>query len=437
LRKTRFAVVGALGIAAALTLSACSGGGSSSNSASIGSTNGKGKTLTVWVMTGDLSNTTLAAINKQFTKETGAKVKVETQQWTNITTKLTTALAGSNPPDVIDIGNTQVPTFAATGGLMDLTKYKSQLEQGQTWLGGLVDPATVDGSLYAVPSFAGTRAVIYNKKTWAAAGVTTAPTSYSQLTADLNKVKAANPSPDFSTFYMPGQYWYAGLQFVWDAGGQIATGSGTDWKAGFSSSGALKGLNEFKTFQNNYSSVASQTLDTDTPSQDTIFANGQTSAILGNSWEIGVIQQDNKAITNGDLGTFPMPGTSGKNQPVLLAGSDWGIAQKSKNQSLALDYTKIAASPSIQKSYVFGKDGWIPNSTQTVKAAQSSGLTDLQKGFFEASLISKSTPAAANWATIEGDNSITQFFQSVTTGSSSPSAAASTFDAHVESVLNK
>lgn len=435
MRKSRFAVVGALGIVAALTLSACSSGGSN-GSTSIGGTNGKGKTLTVWVMTGDLSTTTMNAINKEFTKETGAKVKVETQQWANITTKLTTALAGSNPPDVIDIGNTQVPTFAATGGLMDLTKYKSQLEQGQTWLGGLLDPAMVDGSLYAVPSFAGTRAVIYNKKIWSAAGITQAPTTYAELTADLNKVKAANTASDFSAFYLPGQYWYAGLQFVWDAGGSIATGSGTNWKAGLSSTAAQKGLAAFKTFQNTYSTVASRTLNTTTPNQDTVFANGQTSAILANSWEIGVIQQDNKSLTDADLGTFAMPGASGKNQPVLLAGSDWGIAQKSSNKSLALEYTKIAASPSIQKKYVFGKDGWIPNSTQTVKAAQASGLPDLQKGFFTASLISKSTPAAANWATIEGDNSITQFFQDIATGQPIP-ATAQGFDSHIESVLNK
>jgi hypothetical protein len=89
--------------------------------------------------------------------------------------KLTTALAGNSAPDVIDVGNTQVASYAATGGLADLTAYRTQLEQGQKWLGGLVDPATVDGKLYAVPSFAGDRAVVYNKKVWADAGVTEVP----------------------------------------------------------------------------------------------------------------------------------------------------------------------------------------------------------------------------------------------------------------------
>ena len=139
---------------------------------------------------------------------------------------------------------------------------------------------------------------------------------------------------------------------------------------------------------------------------------------------------------NADLGSFPFPGLSGKNQPVLLAGSDWGIATKSTNKNLALVWAKIAASPKIQNTYVFGKEGWIPNSTQGIAAAQKAGLPVLQKGFFEAALSSKSTPAAANWSTIEGDNSITQFFSSIASGSSSVSDAAKSFDSHVESTLN-
>jgi N,N'-diacetylchitobiose transport system substrate-binding protein len=429
-------VVGALGIATALALSACAAGGAGSTGPTIGTTSGKGKTITVWAMNGDLTNNTLDAINTQFTKETGAKVKVQLQQWANITTKVTTALATSTPPDVVDLGNTQVPGYAANGGLLDLTAYKSQLEQGQTWLGGLVDPATINGKLYAVPSFAGTRAVIYNKKMWADAGITSAPTTYSELTADLDKVKAANTASDFSPFYLPGQYWYNGVQWVWDAGGNIATQNGKTWTAGFSSAAAQKGLNNFKTFQNKYSTVASRTLNTITPDQDQLFADGKAGAVLGNGWEIGTIQKDNPALVNADLGSFPFPGISGKNQPVLLAGSDWGIATKSTNKNLALVWAKIAASPKIQNTYVFGKEGWIPNSTQGIAAAQKSGLPVLQKGFFAAALSSKSTPAAANWSTIEGDNSITQFFSSIASGSSSVSDAAKSFDSHVESTLN-
>ncbi|WP_223691718.1 sugar ABC transporter substrate-binding protein [Leifsonia poae] len=439
MRKSRITVVGAIGIAAALALSACSGGGSGSSGSSdgtIGKVDGKGKTITVWVMTGDLTPKTLDAINTEFTKETGAKVKVETQQWTNIATKITTALATSTPPDVLDIGNTQVATFASSGGLLDLTKYKSDLEQGQTWLGGLVEPATVNGKLYGVPSFGAARAVVYNKDIWSKAGITAAPTTYDQLKADLDKVKAAGTASDFSSFYLPGQYWYAGLQWMWDAGGDIATLSDGKWKAGFSSSDSQKGLTEYKAFQNAYSSTASQSLNTDKPDQDQLFADGKAGAILANNWELAAITKDNPSLTNDKLGSFPLPGASGKNQPALLAGSDWGIAQKSKNQDLALVWSKIAASPKIQNDYVFGNDKWIPNSVEGSKSAVSSGkLDDNQTAFFTAAQNSKATPASGNWAQLE-DPGMKQFFQSIATGSKSVADATKAWDDTVNSTLN-
>jgi len=443
MRTSRIVAVGAAGIAAALALSACSSGGSgntggddsSANAGTIGKVDGSGRTLTVWSMTGDLSDDTIAAINKEFESETGATVKVETQQWTDIATKITTALATDTPPDVIDIGNTQVSTFAASGGLADLTAYKDAFAQGQTWLGGLADPAMVDGKLYAVPSFGAARGVIYNKTIWEKAGVTEAPTTYDELKADLDKVKAANPSTDFSSFYLPGQNWYAGMQWVWDAGGDIATLENGKWVAGFSSSEAQSGLTAWQQFQNAYSSKASQTLNTDKPDQDQVFADGKAGAIVANYWSIAHIQTLNKKLTDDDFGTFAMPGVSGKTQPVMLAGSDWGIAAKSKNQDLARVWVKIAASPDIQKTNVV-KDGWIPNSTEGAQTA-ADAASDLAKPFFEAAVNdSKATPASGSWAQLE-DPGMKQFFQSMASGAKSVSDAAKSWDDTVNSTLNQ
>ncbi len=73
--------------------SAGSNGASDGGTKSIGTPDGKGKTITVWIMNGDLSPKILDVAEKQFTKDTGAKVKLQLQQWDGITTKLTTALA--------------------------------------------------------------------------------------------------------------------------------------------------------------------------------------------------------------------------------------------------------------------------------------------------------------------------------------------------------
>ena len=434
----KLATFGAIGIVSALALSACSGSAGAGNAGApsdgkVPEVDGSGETLTVWVMDGDYTPDTLEEINKRFTEETGAEVNLQKQTWDGITTKVTTALATDTPPDVIDMGNTQIASYAANGGLLDLTAYKDDLAQGQTWLDGLVDPATIDGSLYGVPGFAGARAVIYNKKMWAEAGVTEVPTTYDELTAALDKVAAANAqTPDFSPFYLPGQYFYAGMQFVWDAGGDIASEKDGEWTSGFGSDEALEGLEAFKEFQNTYSTAASATLDTFEPNQGQIFADGKTSAILNTN--TGAILKINPDL-EPDLGSFPFPGLSGEAQPVMLGGSDWAIPVKSQNSDLALNWVKIAASPEVQKDFVFGVDGWIPNSTEGIEFAQET-LDDVKVSFFTAALRSKATPANANWTTIESNKDINTLFSSIASGSKSVDEAATAFDDAADKTLN-
>src|SRR5829696_7565531 len=138
MRPNRYTAAVALSAAGILILSACSSGSSSSGGdgspTAVPSTRGDGKTLTVWVMDGDYTDATLNAVNTRFTAATGAKVDVQVQQWEGITTKISTALSTSEAPDVLDLGNTQVPGYAANGGLLDLTPYRDDLKQGRTWL---------------------------------------------------------------------------------------------------------------------------------------------------------------------------------------------------------------------------------------------------------------------------------------------------------------
>lgn len=119
----------------------------------------------------------------------------------------------------------------------------------------------------------------------------------------------------------------------------------------------------------------------------------------------------------------------------MLGGSDWGIAAKSPNNTLALQWVKIATSPSIQSTWVFGHDHWIPNSTEATKAA-SAKVTSVQKGFFDAALDSKATPANPNWAQIEGAKTINHLFSDVASGSKTPKAAATGYDTAADQVLN-
>lgn len=421
-----------VGLAAATaatgTVASCSGGAS-------GGSDGSG-TLKVWHMNGDYTAETIEAINEKFTAKTGAKVDAQVQEWDGITTKVTSALATSDPPDVIDMGNTQVATYAANGALMDITPHQEDLQQGNTWLDGLVDPATIDGKLYGVPGFAGCRAVIYNKKMWKDAGITEDPTTFEELLEGLEKIAEQNDDSTFSALYLPGQMWYAGLQFVWDAGGEIATESGDTWEAEFSTPEGIQGLEDWKKFQNAVSSPASQTLDTDKPPIETVFANGDAAAIIQTPVYIEKIKKANPDLTDDDLGTFPMPSQyEDGSQPVMLGGSDWGVAARSKNQELALEYLKIAASTEIQTEWVAGNDNWLPTSVEGLEKAKEQAPR-LKQAYLTAAKNSKATPANPNWTELEATKEINHLFSNVASGDKTPEQSAEDFDAEADQVLN-
>src|SRR5579875_2770206 len=155
-------IAGAVAVTAtlALTVSACSSPGNSSakNNASP-STDGKGKTVTVWLQS-DAKNGWPAVVNQanqRFEQATGAKVNIQWQQWSNYTTKLDSTFAGSTAiPDVVELGNTQTASYIAGGAFADLTKAKGQFDNSSSWLQGLTDSGTSpDGKLEAVPYYAG------------------------------------------------------------------------------------------------------------------------------------------------------------------------------------------------------------------------------------------------------------------------------------------
>jgi N,N'-diacetylchitobiose transport system substrate-binding protein len=428
----------AAGIALAFGAAACSSGttsaGGPGSTAGAGSpVSGVGKTLTVWYMDGDLSDAAVKAIDDKFTALTGAQVKVQIQQWDGINTKVATALAQDNPPDVLEIGNTDVPLFAASGGLTDITASLPQLRAGQHWLPGLEGPATVDGRSFGAPLFAGNRAVVYNQKIWADAGITTPPTTFTQLTADLDAIKAKHTAADFSAFYFPGKYWHGALQFVWDAGGQLATRSGGKWQGALESPEAQKGLAAWKDFVGRYSSAASRDVETTAPDFNTLFAQGKAAAILNTG--INSILKVDPSLKD-QIGTFPLPSaTDGKTQPVFLGGSDLAVAAKSRNQALALAYLKAATDPAVQASAIVGIDHWIPASTEVIDQTIGT-LPPTSQAFFSAAENSVPTPAVAGWATVESDKSIDDFFADIATGRKSPADAAKSLDEHLDQALN-
>lgn len=412
--------------AALLSLAACGGAGSSGSAPT--------NDLTVWMMTGGPGdNKIIDDVTTEFAKKhPDVKVKVEVQQWDNIVTKLTTALASDDPPDIVEMGNTQTPMLTASGALAELTADKADFESSDKWLAGLAGPSTFQDKLYAAPLYGGTKVVMYNKKMFAAAGIDKPPATVDELLADCATLQRAHTSiPNFSALYMPGQYWFAGMPFLFGKGGTIATESDGKWTATMSSAENRAGLAEWKKFQNACSTKSSIGANTDSPDQDQIFADQKAAMIYVKAWEAGAVAEINAQVAK-DAGYFIMPGYQpGSPLPVIVAGSTIGVAQNSPNKEMAVDWLKIITGKTFQQTM----SKTIHQLPVVTDFLPTQGMPEILKLGAQAATVSRSLPSTPGEATLETESYNEQFFSKIAKGSDIADAAQE-YDKHATEAFN-
>ncbi|AXI79385.1 extracellular solute-binding protein [Peterkaempfera bronchialis] len=408
-------LIAAVGVAAMVVgIAACSSDGDKPKSGDSGKSSAKasdysGKTLTVWFMSGSnpdgWTKDLTAAFEKQYP---GAKLKVEVQQWNGIGQKVTTALSEENPPDVLEMGNTQTAGYAATGGLLDLTADKASLG-GDDWAENLNKAAVYDGKQYAAPWYFTNRVVIYNKKLWAKAGIKDTPKSLDEFYADLEKL---NKTPGVSqALYLPGQEWYTYFGLVISENGSIAQLQGDKWVGALSSPAAKAGFDTYAKLQS--FSKAPKDKDEATPQQSDVFAKGDIGAMIGLGWEAGGAVAKNAALKD-DIGYFALPGKqAGKPSGVFLGGSNLAISANSKNPELAKGFLKLALSDQFE-GQMAKEAGIIPNRPSLNSQASDNPFA---VAAIEASASGATTPSIPEWAAVENDpNPIKGFMTAVLQG---------------------
>jgi N,N'-diacetylchitobiose transport system substrate-binding protein len=404
---------------------------------------GTGKTLKVWLMVDAESAwpEVVAAANTKFKEATKADVKVEYQQWTNHLTKLDATLAGSNVPDVIELGNTEAAKYVFSGAFADISAKKSTFENSDTWLTGLSAPCEADGKLYCAAYYAGARVMIYRTDLYQGAGIQV-PKTYDEVlaAAETLQQKHGAKNPKFQAFYMPAKYWYAAMSWVYGSGGQIAKKDGDKWVGTLSEQPAQDGLTKWADLAKKYSKGDPTKDESDLAA---IFSQGQTAMTIGNGWEIGAAESqptnpnDPKSpkkdtVVKGKVTGAPMPGfTADKGMPSFLGGSVVGVTAKSQNQALATEWTRIFTA-TAQQEMLLAK-GALPNATVLLdKAAQV-------KGNEATALAAKNswfTPNAPKWADVEKGNVLQQMLVDIVTGKKSVADATKAADEQIAETLN-
>ncbi len=410
-------------IATALVAILAAAGCSSSNKSGGGSQTASGgsKTLTVWLMDGSAPDKLVADLDTEFqAAHAGVTVKYAKQQWNGIQEKLTTALAANNPPDVIELGNTQTAKFASSGALADLSGRVSDLG-GQNWLKALTASGAWEGKQFGVPFYAANRVVIYRTDLFKKAGIS-APTSLDQWISDGQKLATANRSNGrFMSLYLPGQNWYFLSSLIWDEGGDLAVKEGDTWKGALDTPQAQAGIADYKKLFDGLSKAPADA-DEATPQQFEVMAKGNVGMMIGLPWELNSAAGAAPKLKS-KLGAFPIPShTAGQTAPVFLGGSNLAIAAGSKQQDLAYDWLKLLASEKYQ-TRLAKENGVLPNSSSL--ASSTLGDDPVLSAMAKGAQNGRITPNDPSWAAVEAaPNPIKDMLTKFLSGKASAAGAA-------------
>jgi N,N'-diacetylchitobiose transport system substrate-binding protein len=393
----------ALVLAAAMTLSACSGDS--------GGADAEGRTtIDVWLMRDSVTEDFQQRFVEDFhAKHPGIKANVQIQEWDGIGERVTAALASNDAPDVIEVGNTQIAQYAESGGLVDLSDKVAELG-GEDWLPGLAEPGALDGKQYGIPYYAANRVVIYRTDLFDAAGIDAA--SLTTRDAWIEATETLDEPEDQQGIYLAGQTWYALAGFIWDEGGDFAVQqSDGSWQGALDTPEAMAGMAFYQRLQ----ALGKGPKDSDEaePPANQVVAQNEIAQVIAAPGAARQIIAENPEL-EGKLGFFPIPGPSAdKPGAVFVGGSDLIIPAASHDQDEAYTFIRELAGDEWQRD--LGRTmSYVPNKTTLADAvADDPGTAAMAVGATENG---HATPNTPGWAAVEAENPIKDYMTAVLTG---------------------
>jgi ABC-type glycerol-3-phosphate transport system substrate-binding protein len=414
LRKTP-AALAVVSAAAALTIAGCSSSSSSTptsaSSSSSSSSSSAPAQLVVWRLGASVPSEVswmtgiITQFHKDYPQYAKTNVKVVWIPWTDVTSDWTTAEAGGkNAPDITELGNTETPTEATAGALANITSYVNSWSNKSGLIAGELANDQQNGSYYAVPFFGGNRAVWYRTEEFKAAGITSPPTTWSQLVSDAQALMKK----------YPGTYGIdavsndtdAVVSFIWGAGGQIATESGGKWTGDLTSAASEAGIQFYVNLYTKYhlspSKYVGQTelgnVGASSGGANEDFGLGKLDLYIDGPWASGTFPANSP--DKSDWASFPIPSENGPNPaPVFAGGSDLGIWSTSKYPQADWDLIQTMDNPTNSTAFASAL-GFFP--AYTSELSNQDYTTQLMSGFAKAAANTQISPLnAKNWSTAD------------------------------------
>ncbi|MBA2247010.1 MAG: ABC transporter substrate-binding protein [Chloroflexia bacterium] len=254
------------------------------------------------------------------------------------TDRLTTRIAGGNPPDVAFMDQSAVVDFASRNALLELGPYaeKSAAIKVDDYVEAFLNAALWEEKLYGLPYDGESTGLFYRTDLFEAAGIAGPPTTWEELeTAAQALTNAEARTYGFILFATEAAYyWYP---WLWQNEGELLSQDGTQV---LFNSDAGKEAAEFYVRLADYSPA--DYLNSNSYDGRIAFAEGQVAMYVAGAWFAGVMQGEFPDIT-GKWAAAPLP--ERKRCATTIAGDTLVIPAASANHDASWKWIEFLSAP--------------------------------------------------------------------------------------------
>ena len=439
MKPTKVAAVTAVA-AMAVTAAACGSSGTSSTGSAAPSH------ITVWRMGSSTPaqvtwmNGVVTQFHKKFPQYAKTTVTVKFVPWTVRTTQWENALSsGKGGPDITELGNTDTPTVASQGMLANIAGDVNSWSNKSELVSGMLANDTQSGKVYAVPWFGGVRGIWYRKDQFAAAGISSPPTTWAQLVSDAKALMKKFPGS--YGLGAPSNYTNAIVSFIWGAGGQVAVQQNGKWVGQLTSPQSEAGIRFYaglySTDKVSPSKYVGQT-ELGNPGatsggSNEDFALGKLDMYIDGPWAQAEFPSSKYKT---QWASFPIPSQNGPDPaPAFAGGSDLGVWANSPDPKADWALIQVMDSPANATSFA-NSQGFFPPFTSQLTGSHYAG-DPIMAGFAKAATSTQISPLnAKNWATADATDQIIPTMMKQLMNGAPFAATVSKANTQLQNVLN-
>jgi multiple sugar transport system substrate-binding protein len=362
---------------------------------------------------------------KDFEREhPGVRIRVQQIPWSAAHEKLLTAIVGRATPDIAQMGNTWIPEMVTLGGIAPLAVPLAD----SSYFPGILATNRVNDTLYGLPWYVDTRVLFYRKDLLARAGYAAMPETWTAWREAMLAIKRTSGEGRYAIF-LPMNEWPPMAILGLQAGSPLITPRGL---GAFSDPAFARAFEFLLSLYRD--GLAPPVSNNEIANLYQEFARGTFAMYISGPWNLGEFRRRLPADLQDDWGTAPLPGPTGPESGVSLAGgSSLVVFRSSRHQAVAMELVEYLSRPEQQAKF-YRLTGDLPARREAW--ADSALALDREADAFRIQLErAVPTPMVPEWE--EVTTKLMDHVEAAVRGGTSPAAALAALDGDVNRLLER